>query len=260
MSPPSRHAGVRNDLPTAAAIGALAYLTADVAHHAFGHAAACLALGGEVRSLSSVFVACSVTGADVDLAGPGTNLLLGALAALLALVCARRARPLGFFLLLAAAFNLYWLTLQLVFSVATDSDDWAWPLRVAHAGSAVRWLLALAAAASYHLVSRFVGRRLGIPERSEARRVVLCTWLAAGAVACLTAAFAPAPLATLAQALPQSLGLSIGLLFTPAVSARRAPSAGGVIPRSWPWIALAVVGALVSGWLLGPGVPLRLPA
>src|SRR5512142_867878 len=218
----SQHSDERNDLATAASIGAVAYLLADVAHHALGHGAACLALDGEVRSLSSVFVDCSVTGADVDLSGPAANFVVGMAAALLAMVCARRARLAAFFLLLTAAFNLYWLTLQLVVSVATDSDDWAWPLHVFQAGSALRWALAIAGAASYHLITRFVGKRLGLRDRQEARCVVLSAWLAAGAVACMTAAFATAPFSTIANALPQSLGLAIGLLFTPAVSARQA--------------------------------------
>src|SRR5262249_10485885 len=183
----------------------IAYLSADVAHHAFGHGLTCLALGGNIRSLSSVFVDCTLTGAAIDLSGPAANLVVGLLAALLATVCDRRSRSLALFLVLAAAFNLYWLTLQLVVSVVTNSDDWAWPMHVYEAGPVARWSLAVAGAVGYHLVTRFVGKRLAIPDRDAARRVVFSAWLAAGAVACLTAAFATPAIATITKhALPQS--------------------------------------------------------
>ena len=250
----------RNDLATAASMGAVAYLTADVAHHAFGHGAACLALGGEVRSLSAVFVNCSVTGADVDLSGPAANLLVGTIAALLAMLFARRAQLTGFFLLLTAAFNLYWLSLQLVVSVATGSDDWAWPLYVAQVGSAGRWVLAIAGAAGYLLTTRFVGKRLGIRDRREAWRVVLAAWLAAGAVACLTAMLATSPLSMIAKALPQSLGLAVGLLFTPSLSARRTEGPQLAIRRSWAWIVVAIVCSIVSVLILGPGLRVAIRA
>ena len=44
----------KDDIVTIAALGLLAYASADIGHHAIGHAAACLGLGGQVlRSLRS---------------------------------------------------------------------------------------------------------------------------------------------------------------------------------------------------------------
>lgn len=259
MSQQSVHLDARDDLATVASIGAVAYLLADVAHHAFGHGLACLALGGSIRSLSSVFVDCTLTGAIIDLSGPAANLVIGVVAALLAIAYGQRSRSLAFFLVLTAAFNLYWLTLQLVFSVATNSDDWAWPMHVYGAGTTVRWSLAAAGAIAYHLTTRFVGRQLAIPDRSDALRVVLAAWLAAGAVACLTAAFATSAISTVTQhALPQSLGLSVGLLFTPAISARQTRGPRLTIHRSWPWILAAIASTALSVLILGRGVPLAI--
>lgn len=259
MTQSSKHLDARDDLATAASIGAVAYLSADVAHHALGHGLACVALGGNIRSLSSVFVDCTLTGAGIDLSGPAANCVVGAVAALLAMAYGQRSRLLALFLVLAAAFNLYWLTLQLVFSMATNSDDWAWPMHVYGAGTTIRWSLAAAGAIAYHLITRFVGRQLAIPDRSDALRVVLAAWLAAGAVACLTAAFATSAISTVFRhALPQSMGLSVGLLFTPAISARQARSPGLAIHRSWPWILAAIVSSALSVLILGRGVPLAI--
>src|SRR5436309_2789518 len=88
--------------------------TFGVSHHALGHGGACFALGGRINSLSSIFVDCSLTGTAIDLAGPFANLALG----LLALLAMRFARPTSasarLFLILVAAFNLFWFELQLL--------------------------------------------------------------------------------------------------------------------------------------------------
>ena len=57
----------KDNIVTIAAIGLLAYASADIGHHAFGHGAACLGLGGRILSLSSIFVNCSLRGAAIDL-------------------------------------------------------------------------------------------------------------------------------------------------------------------------------------------------
>src|SRR5580658_2205809 len=98
-------AASKDNLATVGAIGLLAYVSADVAHHALGHGAACLALGGRIRSLSSVFVNCSVTGAVIDLAGPFANLVTGLAAALCIRVVHRTSTPTRLFFILVAAFN-----------------------------------------------------------------------------------------------------------------------------------------------------------
>jgi hypothetical protein len=246
----------RDDPATTAAIGLLAYASADVAHHLLGHGGACLALGGRIVSLSSVFVACTVRGTAVDLAGPFANLAVG-LSALTAASCVSRGTPSTtlLFLALAAGFNLLWFGLQLSFSAATGIDDWAWTLSAAQAGTTVRLALVALGGLGSLLAVRAVARRMAAFARPEARarRLVLTAWLTAGAFACVTALFDSAPLAAiLRHAAPQSFLLSIGLLLVPAFAARSPASA--VAPAhafSATWVLAAVVVAAASIVFLG---------
>ena len=250
----------KDDLATAAAIGLLAYLSADVAHHVFGHGVACLALGGKINSLSSVFVNCTLRGAVIDLAGPTANLVLGLAA--LALVAARRhfPRSLSLFLLLTAAFNLFWFELQLVFGAATRTDDWAWPIHYYGIPNIVRYGMIAIGALGYWFTVGAIGARLDFSSRSRARYVVTSAWVAAGAIACITAAFDHHPSAAILQhAAPQSLLLSIGLLFTPSVSSTHTSDEWAfVITRSWYWITAAAIASVLSVLFLGPGLAISL--
>jgi hypothetical protein len=242
--------GDRDDLLTVAAIGLLAYASADIAHHVLGHGGMCLAAGGHIRSLSSIFVDCTVRGAPIDLAGPFANLLAGALAWAAASGSQRTAR---LFFALAAGFNLLWFALQLVFSAATRTDDFAWAMVVFHVGEPLRFGLIAIGVGAYMLSMRIVGRTFapfGPPKR--ARRIVWTAWLTAGLFACATALFDRHPIpAILHNAAPQSLALSAGLLFIPRYVANipEEPMIEGQV--SWLLCALLVAGASI--WLLGPG-------
>ena len=96
----------RDDLLTVAALGLLAYLTADVAHHFLGHGGACWLAGGQILRLSSIVLTCSVTSPLIDLAGPIANFLVGVIALWMAGATARGTLKL--FATLSAAFNLFW--------------------------------------------------------------------------------------------------------------------------------------------------------
>jgi hypothetical protein len=250
----------KDDPSTTVAIGLLAYLSTDVAHHLLGHGVACLALGGKIHSLSSVFVDGTLTGATIDLAGPAANLVVGLTA--LALVAARRpfSRSFYLFLLLVAAFNLFWFELQLVFSAATKTDDWAWPIRYYGIPDLARYGMIVLGALGYWLTVRTIGARLGFPSRSRAKFAVTSAWIAAGAIACITAAFDHHPSAAiLRHAAPQSLVLSIGLLFTPSVMpAYPADVQMNAVERSPYWIAAAVIASILSVLFLGPGFAISL--
>ena len=255
----SNPAAPRDHLPTAAAIALVAYVAADVAHHALGHAGACLATGGEVRSLTSVFVDCTRHGSVIDLAGPFASLGVGLLAfGGLRLVRRPAAR---WFTALLAAFDLLWFTGQLAFSAVSRRDDWAWAMRRAAWPDGLRWGVAGAAVAAYVLVVRAVGRQLAAFATSHARvtRLAVTAWLTAGGIAAATAAFDPQGAAALLEhALPQSLLLAAGLLFMPS-AAHRAASGERPTPAlaaSPGWIAAALLVAAASMIVLGPGVAL----
>jgi hypothetical protein len=250
----------KDDLITTIAIGLLAYLSADVTHHILGHGAACLALGGRINSLSSVFVDSTVTGATIDLAGPVANLAVGLAA--FGFVATRRpfSRSLSWFLLLVAAFNLFWFELQMVFSVATRTDDWAWPIRYYKIPDIARYGMIAIGMSSYWLTVRAIGARLDFQSLSSAKLAVTSAWIAAGTIACTTAAFDPHPSAAILQhAAPQSLLLSIGLLVTPSVKpAYSSDLRIDTIKRSRYWITAAVIASILSVLFLGPGFVISL--
>lgn len=240
----------RDDLFTLVAIGLLCYASADITHHVLGHGGMCLAVGGHIRSLSSIHVDCTVTGAAVDLAGPFANLIVGALAWAAALRVQRTAR---LFLTLAAAFNLFWFALQLIFSAATRTDDFAWAMKVFHVCEPARYGMIAVGFGLYLLSTRSVARVFApFGPHARARRIVWTAWLTAGVFACVTALFDPHPLpAILHYAAPQSLALSIGLLFLPRRAA--AGAASPVIAREVFWLLAALIVTAASIWWLGPG-------
>jgi len=241
--------GQSDDFLALIAIGLLAYASADIAHHVVGHGGMCLAAGGRVRSLSSTFVDCTVRGTAVDLAGPFANLMTGLLAWAAALSARHAAR---LFLALACGFNLLWFCLQLVFSAATRTDDFAWAIKSFHLSEPLRYALILVGIVLYIFSMRIVKhllRPFGPPAR--AKRIVWMAWVTAGIFACLTALFDPHRWHEIPQhAAPQSLALSVGLLFVP----KYLRSSGEVpIVRRTPWLLAAVVVAVASLVFLGPG-------
>jgi len=244
-------------LATITAIGTLAYLSADVAHHAIGHGGACLVSGGAINLLSSIFVDCSLRGAAIDLAGPFANLCVGLIALLFAIKTSRF--NLKLFWLLTTAFNLFWFEMQTAFSVITRTDDWAWAIQQHHIGDVWRYLIAALSLLSYRFTIRLIGAnisRLSL-SASRARRIMLTSWIAAGLLATLTALFDHHPVnALLHYALPQSMLLSLGLLFVPRYIRPFPESAnpGETIQCSKAWIIAAMPIVLVSIALLGPGI------
>jgi hypothetical protein len=250
----------KDSIGTIVAIGLLAYASADIAHHVFGHGAACLALGGRIISLSSVFVQCSIRGATIDLAGPFASLVIGLAALLVARMAKRASSATRLFFILAAAFNLLWFALQFAFSAATRTDDWAWAMHQLHVAEPIRYGMIAFGALAYLFLVRLIATQLAPFAHPRARlwTIVLTAWLSAGALACATAAFdhnAGANL--LGKAAEQSLGLSLGLLFVPRRTARlpRLESAEAtVLAFSIPWVVAAVVVGAASILVLGPGI------
>jgi hypothetical protein len=256
-------AASKDNVATVGAIGLLAYVSADIAHHALGHGAACLALGGRIRSLPSVFVDCSLTGAAIDLAGPFANLVIGLAALLCVRIVHRTSVAARLFFTLAAAFNLLWFALQLVFSAATRTDDWAWAMQEFHIAGPFRYAMIAIGALLYVLTVQFVGSQMApfAYPRTRATTIVGTAWLTAGAIACATAAFDHnAAAAIVRHAAPQSLLLSIGLLFMPARAERSASSDGAAttLTCSVPWIVVAIFIGAASMVFLGPGFTLAI--
>ncbi len=248
-----------DNIPTIAAVGLLAYASADIGHHALGHGAACLAGGGRIVSLSSIFVDCTVIGTAIDLSGPLANLLLG-LCALVAVRALKRASAAAqLFCILVAAFNLLWFAMQLVFSTATGTDDWAWALHEFHVTGVLRAALIIIGVLAYLATVRITAAELLTYARPRARvsMIIWIVWLTAGALACATAALDQHTLvALLRHAAPQSLLNSIGLLFVPGLAAKRASSSGArpALDLAISWIVAALIVGAASILFLGPGI------
>lgn len=248
-----------DNVMTIAAIALLAYASADIGHHALGHAGACLLRGGSIISLSSIYVDCSLHGAEVDLAGPLANLLLGLAALAVARAGSRATSARRLFWTLVAAFNLLWFWGQFGFSAASGTDDWAWALDQAGVTEPIRYGLVAFASLAY-LVTIHVSAAGIAPfacPRERARRIVLVVWLTAGVTACATAVLDHnAAQAIFLHALPQSVLLSVGLLFVPARAARLSASSdpAAAIAFLAHWVVAGGVIGVASILLLGPGV------
>lgn len=249
----------KDSVLSVSAIGLLAYACADVAHHILGHGAACLASGGRVVVLTSVFVDCTHKSMAIDLAGPSGNLVVGLLALLGAHLLRQSSPATRLFLILVAAFNLFWFAGHLMFSAITGTDDWAWAMNELHATGLIRGSAILAGALLYRTILRAIAGELAAFECSSARvmAIALTAWLSAGALACVTAAFDHHPLAALLQsAAPQSLGASVGLLFVPRLIAKMPKSSDVRAPLepSKLWLVAAGIVGATSIIVLGPGV------
>jgi hypothetical protein len=251
------HSEKKDNLITIAAIGLIAYVSADFAHHALGHGGACLALGGKIKSLSSIFVDCSLRGTAIDLAGPIANLVLG-LIALLVVRFLNSPSTTRLFFILVAAFNLFWIELQFVFSAATKTDDWAWAIKQLSINDLCRYSMVVVGILIYIITIRIIANLITPFAQLSVRVkiIVAITWIAAGVIAIATAVFDAHPLTALLQsAVPQSLLLAIGLLFLPRAALEFSVKKKVALPIefSFAWVGAAAIIAILSILFLGPG-------
>jgi hypothetical protein len=243
---------------TLASIAVLAFIVACVAHEAVGHGGTCLAFGGQVTLLTSVYFHCLNGSPLGDAAGPLMNLTVGAMCWIVL-----RARPSlsghwRLFLVFAMAFNLFWGAGYFVFSAVTDHGDWAFVLR--DLALQPRWLwrglMGVLGAYLYHRSIRRVAFYLpsGTP--------LVVPYLAAGAVSCLAALFFAGPiLPAVREAAQESFGAGVGLLLLAYRNSHPAESPPSVVlvnpSKGWmltsALVTLAFVATLGRGLVfLGP--------
>ena len=212
----------------------------------------CWFQGGRIELLTSVFVRCSRTDAGDrsrrTRCEPHARIDRGAWPACHeADVCLN-----GTVLLLLAGFNLMWFSIQLVFCVLTDSDDWTWLLHVFNSAPATRYSLVGAGAFFYVMAVRYLRTRMRVSQRPPGRTrfIVSAAWLSAGAIACVTAVFDPnGPGDGVAQG---GTAVAVALDRSP-VSARSRPAGVNSLHEDCPaigispgWIAAAVVSSVLS--------------
>ncbi len=232
-----------------ALMGAVAFVSACVAHEAVGHGGTCLLTGGRVQLLSSVYFRCAPGRALVDAGGPSMNLVVAAMAMWLM----RRLRSPGArtFAALAAAFNAMLGAGYLVFSAVTDHGDWAYVLRAFPAvpNGVARLLIGLLGAWLYRGALR--ATRPCLPRGAP----LAWAWVGGGLVESASVLlFAGPALPALREAVQESLLASVGLLylaFAGSSSAQAAPVPVEGARAGWWWVGLGVL--LVFLVTLGPG-------
>lgn len=267
MSEEQLHRDRNDDALTLSAMGALAFMLADVSHEALGHGVATLACGGTpVLLTSSYFSSAGHYSRWIPAAGGIANVVVG----LMALACLRAVRkaasPLRYFLFLLAAFNLLFAAGYPAYIGVALFGDWAAVI----AGLSPVWLWrALLVASSilfYWLFLYWLAATIwpfcGAPDKAgleRLRRITLIPFLSALAIACIAGSLNPqGPFNILTAAAPAAAG-SFGMTqldHFQSVSKGSSPVAARM-GRSYGWIAAAAIAGILFVAVLGPGIRFR---
>lgn len=245
----------RGDGPTIAAIAILAACIVTADHEAIGHGSACLALGGHILKLTSVYFACSVKSPWIDIGGPLGNLIGGALAWIALRFVSQGTSRLRLLLTLITALALFWEAGYLLKAmIAADGDSYFAARDTL--GEPQGWWRAAGCALGIALYG------LGLRATASSARALalvpnglkLC-WLAATLASVAAAAlYAPGPVDAMHQA-----ALEIGVASWPLlILPRWLAAADGTAPqlvRSFGWIAGAVIVYALFAATLGHGLP-----
>jgi hypothetical protein len=263
-----------DDRSTLAALGVLAFALADVSHEALGHGLATLAVGGKPVLLTTCYFNSSGNfSLWIPAAGGLMNLAVG-LGSLAALRLFSRLGPLlRYFLVLVAAFNLFFAFGYPAYSGIARFGDWA---RVI-AGFEPEWLwrllLVAVAVAGYYGCMKLLARAIapfagtaeaingGLPDKGRLRRITLIPYLAAMILACLAGALNPSGWLTMLTAGLPAAAAAFGLTqmdrFVGSGWSKASQEVIQPMQRSSPWIVVAVVVLILFvGWL-GPGIRFR---
>ncbi len=238
---------------TLAALSALAFIAACVAHEAVGHGGMCLLVGARVTLLTSVYFSCSAGGAYADAAGPLMNLALGFALCLVLRWRSFQSIHARLLVVFAMAFNLFWGAGYFLFSAVVNSGDWAFALQ--QVAPDRQWIARVAMGAfGIYLYAR--STRL-VAVQLPSRTPLLEPYLAAGIVACMSVLFFHGPVVpALREAVDESFLAAVGL--PPIAWRRRArgeePADIVTIDGSGGWIAVAVLACAAFFATMGRGI------
>jgi hypothetical protein len=260
-----------DDGPTLAALGVLAFAIADVGHEALGHGLATLAVGGKIDLLTTCYLNSSGNYSKwIPAAGGLTNLAVG-LASLAALrLFSRLGRISRYFLVLVAAFNLFFAFGYPAYSGFARFGDWAAVID----GLEPRWmwraLLVVVAVGGYYGSMRLLAPKVAplagiagssageLSAKARLRRMTLIPYVASLVLAALAGSLNPKGLSTLLTAGVPAAAAAFGLTqMDHLVSSGGDGSLEEVsapMERSLPWIVAAVVVLVVFVAVLGPGL------
>lgn len=244
---------MRDDVITVGAIAIVAMCVATAAHEAAGHGSACLALGGHITLLTSVYFRCAVESRLVSPAGPLGNIVAGLIGwATMRLVPPSWPRA-RLFALLLAGFSFFWAFGYLVSSLATGNGDYAIAGRDFLGHSYAQWRIGGIAAGVlfYLLFSRAFRAASAELFGLRTTNLLRISWLTATSAAVAAAAlYAPDRGGAMTQA-----ALEIGAASIPLMIPRRYSGAGHApaIARSTAWVFAAMLVFAVFALTLGAG-------
>ncbi len=257
------------DLLTVTAIALVAYAASNVSHEAFGHGAACVALGGKPNVLSSVHFECNeeaisaLARRGVAAAGTIVNFIAGAIG----LVALKATNPVGkphisYFLWLFTTLNLLMGAGYFLFSGVGNIGDWADVASGTVSPFIWRPAMAVLGGAVYFLVARQSGQWLGALVGSDdlsmrrSRLLSVPAYVAGGLLFCLSGLFNPVgPVLIAISAAAASFGGASGLLWLTQFTRGSTRSAEPAeLKRSYAWIVAGCIASAIFVGILGPGI------
>lgn len=269
--------GVPGRLPTGTlvAAGVLVVVAARLLHEIIGHGLPCLLGGGEWRGFSSSWTVCADEGMSsgtrlVQLAGGTLVQLVAGIGALAWLALRPPGRGLTYAALWQfAAVNLFLATGPLMIDPITGAHEWRDVLRVHLTHPAWRWgataLGVLLTVGGYILLLRLLEPLLATEPTRRRAIVRALAWgpflVGVGLVLSLASWRNVLGMEAAYDAIMTAFGATSFLFWIPFSTSATAPSTPPrrtctPIARSAPLVGTAAAIAVLTIWLLGPGVPL----
>jgi hypothetical protein len=251
-------------LITVAAIAVIAACIVTADHEALGHGTACLALGGHIALLTSVYFRCTTPSTWIAAAGPLGNLLIGAAAWWAVRMVPPRWSRVRWLFMLIGALSLFWEAGYLLYSAVLGEGDWAIAARAVLGESPWRWKPVCSACG---LVLYLVGMRLttaclrslgggdGLLDPPHIRALLFAAWAAATlAASAAAAAYAPDRLRAVHQAFLEIGAASVPLLMLAGRMSTGRPRPPSASRQHLSWIASAAIVYAVFVATLGRGI------
>ena len=260
-----------DDRLTLIALGVLAFALADVTHEALGHGLATLAVGGKAVLLTTCYFNSSGPYSRwIPAAGGLMNVLVGLGSFVVLRFFPRLSPPSRYFLVLAAAFNLFFAFGYPAYSGIACFGDWAAVI----SGLAPQWLwrmlLVAIAVVGYYgsmkmlvtVIAPFagsVGRPAGgPPDKARLQRITLIPYVAAMVLACMAGAMNPGGWRTMLTAGLPAAAAAFGLTqmdhFVEQGWSALSQETIQPIQRSLVCIMIAVIVFILFIAVLGPGI------
>lgn len=229
-------------------------------HEALGHGGMCLALGGHIRILTSSVFRCDLQSAWIDPAGPLGNLLMGALALIVAHAAPRRSAGIRLFLILVACLSFFWEAGYVIDAMRSRHGDLYFAGQNFLGEPSTGWRIAgaLAGLSLYLVTARWASRALSAlwPDAALARGIARTAWAAAFLGAALAAlAYSGEGFDDLRDACLEIGASSWPLLIIPRSnrSSAGAPPAAAIV-RNWMVISASAAVYAIFVTTLGRGL------